>query len=137
VIVLDTNVVASLMRREANIVGWLDAQPAQSIWTTSVSVYETRFGIEILAKGRRRRELGDAFDRLLRDALEGRILSFDRAAAFESSTIAAGRRAAGRPIEIRDVQIAGITAANSATLATRNVRHFQDIGLSIVDPWSE
>lgn len=46
------------------------------------------------------------------------------------------RRRAGRPVEIRDVQIAGITAARKATLATRNRRHFEGLGINVVDPWS-
>lgn len=42
-----------------------------------------------------------------------------------------------RSVEIRDVQIAGIAAARKASIATRNVRHFQGLGLSVVDPWRE
>ena len=37
----------------------------------------------------------------------------------------------GRPVEIRDVQIAGIVAARKANLATRNLRHFEGIGLTL------
>jgi predicted nucleic acid-binding protein len=37
---------------------------------------------------------------------------------------------------VRDVQIAGIVAAHRATLATRNTRHFENVGVELVDPWS-
>jgi len=50
--------------------------------------------------------------------------------------MAAERRRAGRSVEIRDVQIAGIAAARRATIATRNLRHFEGLGLPLVDPWS-
>jgi predicted nucleic acid-binding protein len=48
-----------------------------------------------------------------------------------------GRRQSGRSVEIRDLQIAGIAAARRASIATRNVRRFQGLGLTIIDPWSE
>jgi predicted nucleic acid-binding protein len=37
---------------------------------------------------------------------------------------------------MRDTQIAGIALARQGTLATRNVRHFDDLEISIVDPWT-
>jgi predicted nucleic acid-binding protein len=45
-IVLDTNVLTALMRREADksVVTWLDLQPSESVWTTAVTVFEIRFG---------------------------------------------------------------------------------------------
>lgn len=60
--------------------------------------------------------------------LDGRVQLFDRAAANVAGRIAASRQRAGRTVEIRDVQIAGITSARKATLATRNVRHFEGPG---------
>ncbi len=63
-------------------------------------------------------------------------MSFDQAAAGSAALIAAKQRRAGRPVEIRDVQTAGIAAARKATLATRNVRHFEGLGLAVVDPWT-
>ncbi|MEK7245730.1 MAG: type II toxin-antitoxin system VapC family toxin, partial [Pseudomonadota bacterium] len=61
---------------------------------------------------------------------------FDRAAAEAAAEIAARERRSGRTIEIRDVQIAGIAAARRATLATRNVKHFEGLGLALVNPWA-
>jgi predicted nucleic acid-binding protein len=138
VIILDTNVVSALMRRDVDpiVIAWLDDQPPESIWTTAVTVFEIAFGLEILAAGRRRRQLEDAFDRLLEDDFEGRILPFERSAAQEAASIAARRRRAGRPVEIRDAQIAGLVAARRATLATRNTRHFSDLGVALIDPWA-
>lgn len=123
-------------RPDAVVADWMDKQPRESVWTTSVNVYELRYGIELLARGRKRSGLEAALDRLLEVVIEGRILPFDGAAADRAGRIAATQRRAGRPVEVRDVQIAGIVSARKATLATRNLRHFEGIGLSIVDPWS-
>jgi len=138
VILLDTNVLSALMRSEPDraVVRWLDAQPPESVWTTSITVFEIRFGLELLATGRRRRRLEEAFAKALSEEFDNRVVDFDRPAAEAAGRIAAERRRAGRPVEMRDVQIAGITSARRATLATRNLRHFEGIGLDLLDPWS-
>lgn len=137
-ILLDTNVLSALMRREADpvAVAWLDAQPPESIWTTAITVFEIRFGLEILARGRKRKALEEAFASALAEDFDGRVLAFDQAAADAAAAIAARQRQTGRPVEIRDVQIAGIVAARRATLATRNIRHFEGTGITLIDPWA-
>ena len=136
-ILLDTNVLSALMRQTTDpiVVEWLDNQPAESIWTTSVTVFEIRTGIELLAPSRRRKQLDKTFSQLLDDDLDGRVQSFDQTAAITAGTIAASRQRAGRAVEIRDVQIAGIVASRRATLATRNTRHFAGTGVVLVNPW--
>lgn len=138
-ILLDTNVLSALMRREPDraVVTWLDDQPAESIWTTTITIFEVRTGIEFVAQGRRRRQLEQAFAALLAEDLGGRVQSFDETAALAAASIAAARQRVGRPVEIRDVQIAGIATARRATLATRNTRHFADLDVELVDPWSQ
>jgi predicted nucleic acid-binding protein len=138
VIVLDTNVLSALMQKvpDRAIAAWVDIQPRLSLWTTSVTVYEIQGGIEVMTPGRRRRELENAFKQLSEELFEGRFLPFDFDAAIEAAEIAAHQRRSGRPVEIRDVQIAGIVRLAKATLATRNTRHFDGIGLSLVNPWS-
>jgi len=138
VIVLDTNVISALMRSEPDpvVVSWLDSLPPESIWTTSITVFEIRLGIEIREAGRRRRQLEEAFAKVLEEDLEDRVLPLDQVAADAAGRIAAERRKIGRTVEIRDVQIAGIVHARKATLATGNTRHFEGCGLVLVNPWS-
>jgi predicted nucleic acid-binding protein len=137
-IILDTNVLGALMHiaPESRVVAWLDRQPAESIWITSITLFEALFGLALLPSGRRRQTLEAAFARLLKEDLQDRVLDFDSAAATEAALLAATRRKHGRPVDMRDTQIAGITLARRATLATRNVRHFADLRISIVDPWA-
>jgi hypothetical protein len=136
-IILDTNVLSALMRTapEAPVVAWLDRQPAESVWITSITLFEARLGLALLPTGRRRQTLESAFARLLKEDLENRVLDFDSAAATEAASIAAERQKAGRPVDMRDTQIAGIALVRRATFATRNVRHFGDLKVPIVDPW--
>jgi hypothetical protein len=134
---VDTNVLSAMMRIavEPAVERWFDAQPPESVWTTTITVFEIRFGLALLAPGRRRDRLHDAFDIAIDDVLGGRVLPFDRTAADAAAALAAKQRQIGWPIEIRDVQIAGIAAARKATLATRNTRHFENLGIILVDPW--
>ena len=137
-IILDTNVLSALMRKDPDdsVVGWLDRQPPESIWITTITLFESRLGLALLP-GRRRRLLETAFDKLLVEDLENRVLDFDSAAANQAAVLAAERQAAGRPVDMRDTQIAGIAVARRATIATRNVRHFEGLRVPIVDPWNE
>ena len=136
-IILDTNVLSALMRKvpEAPVVAWLDRQPAESVWITSITLFEARFGLALLPKGRRRQTLEAAFARLLSEDLENRVLDFEGAAAIEAASLAAGRQRAGLQVDMRDSLIAGIALARRATLATRNVRHFRDLNIPVINPW--
>lgn len=137
-ILLDTNVLSALMRTEpdAAVVDWLDAQPSESVWTTSITLFEIRTGLELLPSSRRRRHLEDAFERVLSEDLDDRVLSFDPTAANAAGSLVARRQRAGRSVEIRDSQIAGIALARKATVATGNVRHFSELGVRLMDPWN-
>lgn len=137
-ILLDTNVISTLMRQapDPTVVAWLDRQPAESIWTTTITVFEVITGLRLMAAGRRRRQLEQSFDALLHEDLGRRVQSFDSSAAIAAGGIAAHRQAAGRTLEIRDVQIAGIATARRAQLATRNTRHFYDLDIPLIDPWT-
>jgi predicted nucleic acid-binding protein len=135
--ILDTNVLSALMQRQPDpeIVAWLDEQPAESIWISSITVFEARYGLALITSGRRKKALQERFEQLLHDDLENRVALFDTNAATQAAQLAAERKARGRPIDMRDTFIAGIALARRATLATRNTRHFDDLSVAVVNPW--
>ncbi len=137
-IILDTNVVSALIRPHSNerVVSWLDRQQDHTVWTTAITVFELEFGFQVLPEGRRREQLSEELQMVLKEELKGRILFFDDAAAREATRLAASRQRQGRPREFRDTQIAGIALARRAKIATRNTRHFQDLSVEVIDPWS-
>jgi hypothetical protein len=136
-ILLDTNVVSALMRARPDevLLAWLDDQPRTSVWTTSITVLEVRFGLEIMTDGRRRQALEAAFERLIDAKLERRVAAFDGAAGHNTASLMGARRRRGEPRELRDSMIAGIALARRSALATGNTRHFDDAGIAVVDPW--
>jgi predicted nucleic acid-binding protein len=114
----------------------LDKRPTESIWTTSVTFFEVRLGIERLAESRRRDQLEEGFRRAFDQTLQGRLLAFDLEAARSAAILLARRMGRGEPSEMRDTMIAGIVVSRRAELVTRNIRHFGDLGLAVINPWS-
>jgi toxin FitB len=135
--ILDTNVLSALMSRSPDdkVAAWLDRQSRTSIWTTSVTIFEIRFGLEIMLAGKKRAGLIEDLEKLL-TSINHRITPFDTEAAQHASTLMASRKMQGRPRELRDTMIAGIVLSRHATLATRNLSHFDDLSAPIVNPWT-
>lgn len=136
-IILDTNVLSAMMQAkpDKHVVAWLDKQARTSMWTTSVTVFEIQFGLQILPAGKRRSFLTRAFEAVLRDDIGSRVAPFDTSAAEHSAALIASRHKKGHPVELRDTMIAGIALACHASLATRNVLHFEDLSVPVVNPW--
>lgn len=136
-IILDTNVLSALMGRmpDEQVIHWLDKQPRTSIWTTSVTVLEIRFGLQIMPDGKRRAVLMRAFETVLARKIGGRVAPFDTAAAQQAGDLMAARHKNGRPGELRDTMIAGIVLACRSTLATRNTSHFDDLSAPVINSW--
>jgi predicted nucleic acid-binding protein len=137
-IILDTNVLSALMRDDPDkaVAVWLNQQSRISVWTTSVTIMELRFGLQILSLGKKRSRLTQAFETLLADKIGERVAPFDTVAAQHAADLMATRYRTGHPTELRDTMIAGIALAHHATLATRNKPHFQDLSVPLINPWS-
>jgi predicted nucleic acid-binding protein len=137
VILLDTNVISELVRARPNplVLAWLDRRALASVWMSSISVMELRFGVELLDAGRRKSDLSAAVTRLMETTFGDRIATFDSQAAEIAGRLAAVRRRRGSTVDHRDTQIAGIALALGATLVTRNIRDFADLDLKLENPW--
>lgn len=138
-IVLDTNVISEIMLPAPNpqVLRWIDQQPPQSIWITTINLYEIRYGLQSMPAGRKQIALIALLERWLSDVVQHRIVSFDEAAAQQAANLASVLKLTGRPRDARDTMIAGIVLASHATLATRNTKHFEDIAKSVVNPWEK
>jgi toxin FitB len=137
VIVLDTNVLSELIRRDPDdgVLSWMDSLDAAMIATTAITAAELLYGIARLPAGRRSDLLSEAAHRLIEDDLAGRVEPFDASAAAHYAALVSGREQAGRPIGVADGQIAAICRNLEATLATRNTGDFEGTGIDLIDPW--
>ncbi|KXU31395.1 plasmid stabilization protein [Sphingobium sp. 22B] len=138
-IVLDTNVISEMMRREPDpqVMAWIADQPMAGVFTTTLTQAEIFYGLALLPEGRRRDDLLAAARPMFEVDLAGRVLPFDTDAASAYPEIAAGRKQGGKPISQIDAQIAAIVRSRGARLATRNVRDFAECGITVVDPWGK
>ena len=138
-IILDTNVLSAVMQAQPDpaVVSWLDSVAAESVWITSVTLFEVRFGLALLPKGKRRSLLEALFKDVFENDLESRVLLFDQSSAECAAQLAAERQCSGRTVDMRDTFIAGIALARKATLVTRKVRHFNDLNIRVINPWQQ
>jgi len=137
VIILDTNVVSEPLRPAPDqaVVDWLDAQPAEALYLTSISTAELLAGVARLPHGARRQTLEASLETLLRRLFGTRRLAFDDAAARAYADLlerAAGRGAA---LPLADGMIAAIAYVHGFAVATRDVAPFIAAGVKTIDPW--
>ena len=132
---LDTNVISELSRDVPNpdVVAFLS--DADDLWLSSVVIHEIEYGLELLPAGRRRDLLSEIQSSVLL-AYVNRILPFDRSAAEWAARMRAVARRAGRVVDLGDVLIAGTAKVHDLTVATRNVRDYEGMGVDVFDPWN-
>jgi predicted nucleic acid-binding protein len=136
-IILDTDVLSAAIRQtpDRQIVDWFDRQPVASLCITTITLFEIRSGIEQTGDRSKRLSLDAAFELALGELLEGRVLPFDEPAARVAADLHGARRRGGITIGAADTQIAGIAVSRGHALATRNVRHFPNLSVPVIDPW--
>ncbi len=136
-IVLDTNVIAELMRATPApaVFEWIAAQDRAALYTTTINKAEILFGVANLPEGRRRHDLSETAEKLFSEDFAGRVLPFTSEAAEEYATLMVARRRIGRPLEGNDALIAATARSVGAGIATRNTSDFTDCGIALHDPW--
>lgn len=136
-ILLDTNVISEAMKPEpADAVrDWLDAQAAETLFLSSITIAELAFGIGSLPTGRRREALSAALDGVI-ELFEGRILAFGAEEAVRYGEIAVRARGAGRGLPTPDGYIAAIAAAKGFAVASRDTAPFAAAQLRVINPWT-
>jgi toxin FitB len=136
-ILVDTNIISEMMKSAptVSVTEWIDSQDVMQLYIAAITIGEIAYGLQVLADGKRRRFLEEAFDKSIKESFEDRILSFDEAAAHFYGNIMGRRKELGRPMSILDGQIAAIARANDCALATRNIKDFQNCDLKLIDPF--
>lgn len=135
-IVLDTNVVSEAMKPEPHpaVLAWLNAQAAETLYLSSVSLAELLFGIAALPSGRRKEMLGKALDGLM-GMFRDRILPFDTDAARHYAELAVAARAKGRGFPVPDGYIAAIAVSRGFIVASRDTAPFEAAAIAVINPW--
>ena len=136
-IVLDTNVVSEPLRASAApaVIAWLDRQNIETLFLSTISFAELRYGVAALPEGRRKDGLRAALEERILALFGSRVLAFDTAAADAYAIIRAHARAAGRAIGASDGYIAATAAAHGFAVATRDTGPFEAAGVPVINPW--
>lgn len=136
-ILLDTNVVSEPLRPapDARVVAWIDAQPAETLYLSAMTVAELRAGVALMPAGQRRDRLHDYINRDLLPAFLGRVIPFDLACTDAYAELLAAVNLAGSGIETADALIAAVARANGLVVATHDTNPFQSAGLAVINLW--
>lgn len=135
-IVLDTNVISETMRVQPNrvVIEWLDKQVADTLYLSSITLAELRFGIGVLSAGRRKSELDQILNGIV-NMFAGRVLAFDADAALHYAELAVAARNAGKGFPTPDGYIAAIAKSRDFAVATRDEAPFKAAELNVLNPW--
>lgn len=135
---VDTNVVSGAVKAapDQRVIDWLSVTDESRIYLSAVTIGEIRRGLELVDDGARRDHLVRWLEQDLARRFTGRILS----AHFEIfdvwGRLTARERLAGRTLSILDGIIAATAHVHGLTVVTRNIRHFETLGLDLLDPWA-
>jgi len=137
-ILLDTNVVSEPLKLSADaaVLAWIDAQLIETLYLSTISLAELRFGIAALPPGKRRDTLHSSLEQRILPLFTGRILPFDDAASKAYAELRARARVEGKAIAPADGYIAAIAMAHGLIVATRDTGPFEAAGLTVINPWS-
>ena len=135
-IVLDTNVLSEPFKSKPStkVLEWLDGQVAETLYMTTITRAELRFGVLRLPDGKRKKDLTGKIEEVL-DLFNGRTLAFDVEASEQLAQILARTERVGQKPPVPDAYIAAIAAAKRFVVATQNVNHFQSTGIPLINPW--
>jgi predicted nucleic acid-binding protein len=136
-ILLDTNVVSEPLRPtpDQRVVGWIDAQPLETLFLSAITVAELRAGLALLPAGKRRTALQDSLETRVLPLFAGRVLPFDLGCTRAYADLMTQARAAGLAIASADGYIAAIATANGLAVATRDTGPFEAAGAAVINPW--
>jgi len=135
-IILDTNVVSEAMKPNADAVvrAWLNAQAAETLYLSTITLAEILYGIEALPDGKRKDGLAQALEEWL-TLFTGRLLSFDAESGKQYAYLAVSAKKQGLGFPVPDGYIAAIAASRQFMVASRDTAPYEAGGITVINPW--
>ncbi len=134
-VLLDTNVLSELVRPKPDpkVQTFVRAQTDPLI--SALTIDELVFGAERASDPARRAKL-IAWVAAIQSQFAGRIVDIDANVAEQAGRLRANSASRGANTDAIDALIAACAIVRGAAVATRNVRDFAPLGVSVVDPWT-
>jgi predicted nucleic acid-binding protein len=135
---LDTNVVSELVKLSPNarVVRWLFETDEDAVFLSVVTIAEIRYGIDGMSPGNRRDRLIVWLENDLIARFEPRILSVGLGIADAWGAMVARSNKIGKKLTVMDGFLAATAEIHGMTLVTRNIRHFENLGINLFNPWA-
>lgn len=135
--ILDTNVISEAIAKQPNpqVIDWLRSVNFQQVYLSIITVGEIKKGIEKLAESKRRQIIKSWFENDLFMQFEGRILSLDLPVILVWGELVGQLEKRGRKLAVLDSLIAATAKYHNYTLVTRNEKDFNDVNLTILNPF--
>jgi toxin FitB len=135
---LDTNVLSELRRprSEPKVVAFIAAQPLDSLFVSTVTLAEIRFGIEMLDDAGRRAELIDWLTHKVRPMFDQRVLPVTEDIMLKWRLLVEEGRKAGHTFSQPDLIIAATALEHGLTVVSRDTDDYQRARVAVLDPWS-
>ena len=135
---LDTNVLSELRRPrpERKVVAFVAAQPLESLYVSSVTLAEIRFGIELVADAGRRAALNDWLTHKVRPMFAQRVLSVTEDVMFKWRLLVEDGRKVGHTFSQPDLIIAATGLEHGLTLVSRDTSDYERTRVPVLNPWT-
>ena len=135
---LDTNIISELRRPHAdrNVVAFVASQALESLFISTVTLAEIRFGIELVADATRRADLTDWLTNKVRPMFEQRVLPVSEDVMLKWRLMVEEGRKAGHTFSQPDLIIAATGAHYGLTVVTRDVSDFERARVPCMNPWA-
>ena len=136
---LDTNILSELRRKrpERKVLAFIAAQSLESLYVSSVTLAEIRFGIELVTDAGRRAELNAWLTHKVRPMFEQRILEITEDVMFKWRLLVEAGRKTGHTFSQPDLIIAATAQHNGLTVVSRDTDQFVMAGCMVINPWDE
>jgi predicted nucleic acid-binding protein len=140
VYLVDTNIISAAAPSRplpTRLVAWMDAH-SDILFLSAVTVAEIEDGIAKLRREGATRKSADltAWLETLLHLYGDRILAFDTPKARIAGTMADRAQGQGFAPGFADVVIAATARHRGLTILSRNVRHFEPLGVVVLDPFA-
>jgi predicted nucleic acid-binding protein len=132
---LDTDVISQRIKAQPvpQVMAWMQRVSADDLRLSAITIQEVRTGAESMPSGRKRRAVEDWLERDLLAGFAERILAVDATVADACGRLIAESIRQRHTPSLNDALIAATARVHNLRIATLNRKHFERLGVDLVE----